>query len=359
MKRIERQRAFIIRFVYYAIWIALIFALLKYGLPLFMPFVIAFVIAFVLKPLINFITEKTPLSRKAVSILVLIVVYAVLVTLIVLLGGKIVVFLSDWFGKLPAFYKNSIVPTFESASGFFDGFVERLDPDLLKFLNVASESLAQSISNIVSSISSSAVGMVTGVATKVPWFVVAFILTIIASFFLVADYYTVTSFITKQLPERAVHMLFTIKDYTVNVLFKFGRAYLILMSITFAEVFIGLLILGFKHAFPIAIITAIVDILPVFGTGTVLIPWAVFQLIAGEWFQGIGLLVLYLIITLVRQVIEPRIIGRQIGLYPLLTLICMFVGARLFGFWGMFGLPITLVVIIHLNRAGEIKLFKE
>lgn len=359
MDKVEKMRAFIIKFLYVAILLALVYCGLKYAMPLFMPFVVAFGIAFVLKPVINKLSEKTPLSRKVSAILVLTLTYLVLITLLVLLGVRLGIFLGNLFTNLPAYYKNTIEPAFNTLGNTLDDFVARLDPAILTFLDSASESLSNAISSVISAISSWAVNTLGNIASSLPWIIVATLLSIIASYFFVVDYYKVTVFLTKQLSERGRHILFVIKDFFVNVLFKFLRAYFILMCITFAEVFIGLLILQVPGALWIAVLTALVDILPIFGSGTIMWPWAAYCLITGDYFRGIGLVVMYVAITIIRQSIEPRIVGKEIGLYPLLTLICMFVGARLFGFWGMFGFPITLTILIHLNRTGEIRLFKE
>lgn len=359
MSQTEKMRAFIIKFLYAVIWVGIIYCALKYAMPLLMPFVIAFLIAFMLKPLINKIAEKTFFSRKAAAIVLLVLLYAVVVTLLVLLGAKVTVSLKDLFAELPAFYNNTIVPAVSNMGNSLDDFVFRLDPALLEYLETISETVANGVSSAVSGLSSWAINGLGSLAGSLPWAVVGLVLTIVASFFFVVDYYRITGFITHQLSEKARTRLFVIKDYVVNVLLKFLRAYLILMSITFAEVAVGLLILQVPNPFLIALITAVVDILPVLGTGTIMIPWAVYCLFMGNYWWGIGLLVLYGAITFIRQALEPRVVGGQIGLYPLLTLICMFLGARLFGFWGMLGFPVTLTVLIYLNRTGEISFFKE
>ena len=359
ISKTEQKRAFIIKFLYFSIWLGIIYCLLKYALPLFMPFVIAFLIAFFLKPLINFITKKTPLSRKLTAVLLLTILYLGVGSLLALGGAKLFIYLSSLFSGLPAFYKNTLMPAASHMGTLLDNFFDNLDPSLVRFFNGISDSISQSLSNVVRMISSSAVNMFTGAASRIPLFVVALFLCIIASYFFVMDYYKITSFVTRQLSEKVSKRLFIIKEYVVNVLFRFARAYLILMSITFAEVALGLLILQVKNFFTIALVTAIVDILPIFGSGTVILPWAAYSLFTGNYVLGVGLLVLYAVVTLVRQIMEPRVVGRQIGLYPLLTLICMFIGAQLFGFWGLFGFPITLTVLIYLNRSGEITFFRE
>ena len=128
--------------------------------------------------------------------------------------------------------------------------------------------------------------------------------------------------------------------------------------LTFLEVFLGLTLLRVDYALLIALVTAVVDILPVLGTGTVMIPWGIAMLVTGNYPLGVGLLILYAVITVVRQMLEPRVVGHQIGLYPLVTLMCMFIGTYLFGAVGLFGVPILVTLLVHLNASGDIHLFK-
>ncbi len=355
----EKKRAFLIRAAYLIFCLGAIYLGLKFVLPFVMPFFIAYCIAFLLKPIIRFITNKTPLKRKFVAVLVLTLFYLVIGSLLVLLAVRIGVWAGGWFANLPEYYSQFIQPTIDK----FSSSVAEFLPAAELWLPVSNFSLADTISGALSSLitatSSFVVDFVTGFAGQVPWVVVSIVITIISSFFFTADYHRISHFILRQMPSGIRHKFLVIKEFIVGTLFKFLRAYLLIISITFAEVAIGLLILRSENPFGIALITAIVDILPVFGTGTVLIPWALYALVNENYFFGVGILVLYAVITIVRQIIEPRIVGRQIGLYPLLTLICMFLGARMFGAVGLFGFPITLVVLVHLNRCGEIKLFTE
>ena len=130
------------------------------------------------------------------------------------------------------------------------------------------------------------------------------------------------------------------------------------MSITFIELSIGLSILKVENSIIIAFLIAIFDILPVLGTGGIMIPWTIITAIQGNIPMAIALLVVYLVITIIRNIIEPKIVGSQIGLHPVVTLVSMFVGAQMFGVIGLFGFPITLSLLRHLNDTGVIKLFK-
>lgn len=356
--QIEKKRAFIIKVIFYCIIFGFAYLILKYALPFLMPFLVAFCIAFILKPVINWITEKTRLKRKKVAVLVLIAFYVLTAALITVLGTRLVVFCRDAFYALPQVYENVFAPALTSVQDALEKWLRTMNPVLTEIVESVGNNLSDSLSTLVTTISASALSAVTNVAAFVPSFLVKFIITIVASFFFVSDYYAITSFLARQLSQNARDMLFKIKDKGVDVIFKFGRAYAILLSITFVELFIGFSLLRVDYALLVALITAIVDILPILGTGTVLIPWSIAMLILGNYPLGAGLLILYAIITVVRQTLEPRVVGKQIGLYPLVTLVCMFVGTYLFGFVGLFGLPIIATILVQLSRSGDIKLFK-
>lgn len=350
-----RMRSFLIKFAYYALIIAIAYCAFKFVVPFFMPFVLAFLLAFLLKSPINWLSARLHLPRGAVAVLMLILFYAVAVTLAVLLGTRLAVAGADAFKALPDFYAASLEPALRRVEAALSELFSRFNPQAQGMLDTTGQSLTQALGSAVSSGSSAALAAMTGAASHVPGFFVKLLLMIVASFFFAVDYYKVASFLANLLPPQGKSMLFRIKQGGVDAVLKFARAYAVLLSITFAEVAVGLALLGVKNAPLIALVTAVVDILPVLGTGTVLIPWAAYELFAGRWFLGFGLLALYGVVTVVRQSLEPRIVGREIGLYPLATLICMFAGAQLFGFWGMFGLPIGMVIFIQLRREERAK----
>ena len=129
------------------------------------------------------------------------------------------------------------------------------------------------------------------------------------------------------------------------------------MLLTFFELTIGLHILGIENALVIAFLIAIFDVLPVLGTGGIMLPWILISFLNNQVKTGVGLLILYLVITGIRNIIEPKIVGKQIGLHPLLMLMCMYLGARLFGFLGIFILPILILIVQNLNDTGIIHIY--
>lgn len=128
------------------------------------------------------------------------------------------------------------------------------------------------------------------------------------------------------------------------------------MLITFTELTIGLLLIGQSNAILLAAIICVIDILPVLGTGAVVIPWALISLFTGNILKAIGLILMYIVITIIRNFLEPKVIGNQVGLHPLITLLSMFCGLRLLGFVGLFGFPLTLIVLNDLYKRGKLNL---
>ncbi len=354
----EKMKDFLIRFLFYGVILLLAYAALKYALPFLTPFFVAFCVALLLKPAINWIVEKTKLGRKPVAILLLVTFYILVGLLLAVAGTRIALFFRDVFYLLPHLYDTVLVPALDQVQATLAGWLNTLDPALTESFARAGESISDALSAAFSSLSSWALGLVTGAAGSVPAFFVKFFITIVSSFFFVSDYYTITSFLTRQFAPKTRELIFKVERKCFEVLRSFARAYGILLSLTFLELLIGLSLLRVDYALLIALLTSIVDILPVLGTGTILIPWAAGSLILGNFPLGIGLLVLYGIIAVVRQMLEPHVVGKQIGLYPLVTLLCMFVGMYLFGFWGLFGMPILVTLLVQLNADGDIRLFK-
>ena len=134
------------------------------------------------------------------------------------------------------------------------------------------------------------------------------------------------------------------------------KGYILLMLITFTELTIGLLLIGQSNAILLAAIICVIDILPVLGTGAVVIPWALISLFTGNILEAIGLILMYIVITIIRNFLEPKVIGNQVGLHPLITLLSMFCGLRLLGFVGLFGFPLTLIVLNDLYKRGKLNL---
>ena len=203
-------------------------------------------------------------------------------------------------------------------------------------------------------------GIITSFLGKVmratPKAMITFIVTLMSCFYLSIDYDNIREKVMNFLPISVSKHLTVFKARANYALKSYVRAYLSLMLLTFIQVFIGLLILGQKYAFLIALAVAAVDVLPIFGAGTVLLPWAIIVLLLKNYSLGTGLMILYGIVTIVRQIAEPRIVGSSLGIHPLLSLFSMFAGLQLFGFIGMLlGPAVALVLKEFLNKRSNIQ----
>ncbi|MCF0148299.1 MAG: sporulation integral membrane protein YtvI [Clostridium sp.] len=355
---VEKKREFIINVIYFLIIAAIIYITIKYALGWFLPFVLGFGIAFMLKPLINVVTKKLKINRKLVAGLTVLIFYATVGALFTLIIVKIFIALKEVFIQLPNVYRNSIEPVIFNISNNVDIWIIKLDPSLYQTIREMISSIAESLGTIISSISAGVVTFLSAAVSMVPSFFIMLIFTIISSFFFAMDYVKVTGFITKQFSPKMRSIFFEVKDYIVGTLFKFVKAYSIIMGITFLELAIGLSILRVENSITIALLIACVDILPVLGTGGIVIPWILIEIFKGNIPFAIGLSIVYIVITVIRNILEPKIVGKQVGLHPIIMLICIFIGARLFGFIGIFVLPIIVIILKNLNDSGKIKIIK-
>jgi sporulation integral membrane protein YtvI len=351
---LNKQRAFIIHFIFFLILTLLLYVGIKYVFPLLMPFVIGIVIAMSFRNLIDLIEKRTHIKRVFISIITLLAFYSLLGFIISLIGVKMVNFVSSLFYNLPTLYKETLLPALNSVT---DNMIDKY-PSTRTYLDNFMSNIDQSVFTYLSQISTKVVSMATGFAGMLPTLLIKFIFTIVSSFFFTIDYYKITRFIIRQFKPEHQKVILNLKDNVIGSLGNFIKAYTAIISITFAELSIGFWILGIPSPFLFGLLVAIIDIMPILGTGAVLLPWSVIAFIIGNTKVGMGMLILYIVITVVRQILEPKIVGQQIGLYPIVTLVLMYVGAQLMGVLGLLVLPIMATILIKLNKEGSIHLFK-
>ena len=357
--KIEKRLRFIINVAYFAILAAAAFLLLRYGLPALMPFVLAFLLAYCLKRPIRFLAEKLRLGRRAAALLTVLLFYGTIGLFLAFLSVRAISAASQFIVNLPGLYAEYAEPVltsfFESAEEFF----LYQDPELLNQLNAVWEQFLNSLGQQVTGLSVEVMGVLSGMASSLPAFFIRLVLIIIASFFIAMDYDALTGFCMDQMSGRTKKIFLQIKEYVVGTLFVCIRSYALIMSITFLELAVGLTLIGVEYSVAIALFIAVFDILPVLGTGGIMIPWVILEAFRGDLALAVRLLIVYVAITVIRNILEPKIVGSQIGLHPVVTLASMFLGAQLFGVIGLFGFPIGLSLLRHLNDTGTVQLFKK
>ena len=241
---------------------------------------------------------------------------------------------------IPKFYENKLHPLLAMVYHWFADRIRQLDPTLMGALEMLAGSLLTGLKNLLSGLSGAAVNLVSGLATGIPNLIFSLLAMIFSTVFTVGDYERIAAFAGKHTPEPAKKILRNVRIYLTDTLFVVIRSYVLIMLLTFGELSVLFSLFGIEHAVLKAAAIALLDILPVLGTGGVMIPWAVTSLVLGYTRLGLELLLIYIIVTVVRNYVEPKIVGTQLGLHPVITLASMFIGLRLFGFWGLFGLPV-------------------
>lgn len=355
---LKGRKKFLINITFWAVIVALVYLVFKYFIHLIMPFFVALLFAALMRPVVRWAVAKLHMPQGVAGVIATVLFFAVIGTLIALLTLRIISGVGDVFSLLPDLYRDTIEPGLVKLFDRIQDFAARYDMNIEETLEDIGPQILSAAGNAVSSVSGRVVTWVSSLVTRVPRFLVGLVICVVATFFMSVDYDRMISVLMHLFPERAQNVLADARRSLSKVMRQYGRSYILILLITFAELALGLLILRVKRFALIALLIAILDIFPVLGTGTVLIPWAIISLIQGQLGRGLGLLVLYAVITVIRQIIEPRIVGKHVGLHPLITLICMFVGTSLFGVIGLFGLPILMAILLELHNSGTLRIFR-
>ena len=350
----ERKKKFIIDFLYVLVIILIAFFILKYLVVWLAPFFIGFLVSIVLQTPVNFLTEKVKIPRGISSF---ICVFFILTAIFAILFGvaygvySSIPSIVDWITlKAP-----EVKQTFTSVMSFISGITEDFAPELAHSVEKLPGKV---IDAVVPKVTSFLTSFATNLVMDIPSLIIASIITIVASCFITKDYRKIMDFILMQVSDANKKVLRKTKSLFVENILKMLRGYIFIMLITFCELFAGFLIIRLENAWLIAAGIAVFDILPVLGSGGILITWSVISLILGNPIMALEIIVIYAIVTVVRNIIEPKIIGHQVGLPPIITLASMFLGYYLFGGIGLFALPVGIIILVKLQEHGLIKFFK-
>lgn len=303
------------------------------------PLIAAALVTVVLQKTITKISQKMKLRKKAVSVAVVLLFYGTFLTIISVLGFFIY--------KQAVSLVLSLPEEFEKIYPALVGITEKINSFLNSILGKDGSKPNDFSSAAITSFSESAVKLITSAvgsfAAAVPVFVISIFVMIAASAYLSKDYDDIYNFLKQNLSKPSLCKMVYFKNNMVVSLVGMLKGYGLIMLITFLELFIGLSFLKQPYALITAAITALVDILPVLGSGTVLLPWALFSFLLGDKSLSFGLLALYIVITAVRNVIEPKILGSKVGLPPIVMLISAFLGLKFFGTSGILSLPVAVL----------------
>ena len=318
-----------------------VFLFFKFIFRLLLPFLIAFLFATLFYGPIEMLHKRTGIKKKILGAVVVLISVA-------FIGFTVFLTVSRLISEIEQFAASVSENAEQYISAFF-GFLDTVAAKL-PFIEAVGGNLSETVASSVKD-------MILGWASRLPELIARFIgmlpeillftvILIMASYYFCADYRGYTERFSSFLPEKAVSLLSVVKKRLTDTGISYLKACLVLMFITYVELLIGFMMLDVRYAFTLALIVAAVDMLPILGVGTALLPWALWAWFSGDSYTAIGLLVINVTVTVIRRFIEPRIIGSGIGLTPIMTLLSMYVGFRLFGLTGLFFSPLIAILVL-------------
>lgn len=355
-KRDYKRLHYLIQIAYIAVFVFIVYLAFRYVFGAIAPFIIAFIAASLVEPVVKLLTNKAHFPRGIASSLSIVLLLILLVAIGVFLSTTILEEAKQLLSSIPGYLSstfNYLKDILKDGRGIFS-----LIPDDKLDLAISYLSGYDYNQILTGSLGSLVLGYAGNVVTSIPSALVFFIVSIVSSIFMSISFPTVKQFVLTQFRPEQQKLIIEIKNSLFSTIGKYLRSYSVLMLITFVELLIFFLIFGINPALTLAFLIAIVDILPVLGVGTVLIPWAAFCLLSGSPWRALIIACIYVVITVVRQILEPKVIGDHVGMLPILTLFCIWVGLKLFGFGGVFLIPITVVVLKNLHESGMIHIWK-
>lgn len=372
----QKKRQFLINIAFWTVILALIFLLFRYLIQLLMPFFLALLFASISRPIARYLSRDyrwkkngkgervkvkkvMPMNSTVAGIISVVFLFLVMGGLVTLIIIRVSGSIGDLVAAVPGIYTDTVLPELEDASERLLDWAGRMDKDLLKAVEESIPNVISSLGAAVTKFSVNAVAWISSLATKLPSILLNTIICLIATVFIAVDFDSIRDFIHCNLPDAPLQMVIDIKDTFLDIVWQFLRSYALIFVITAAQITVGLMIVRVQRPLALAMLISLFDAFPIVGSGMILLPWSVFTLIAGDTMKGVGLLIVYAVVVVSRQIIEPKIVGKHVGMKPIVTLVCMYAGTQFFGGLGLFALPIAVAILTDMNERGLIHLYKK
>lgn len=311
----------------------------------FMPFVIGWIIALIANPLVRFFEEKLKIRRKAGTVFVIIAVIALVVLAAYLIGAKVVKEAVGLVNELPEMW-NGLEDDFRVIGKNMDILYSRFPKDIRNAIANIGEQMDGYVGEIVSKMGTPTIEAVGNFAKNLPAIIIAIIMSLLSAYFFVAEREYILISMKNHMPEAITYRWNMMARSFKRAIGGYFKAQFKIEIWMYLLLLVGLSVLKVNYAFLIAFGIAILDLLPIFGTGTVLIPWAVIKVLSADYKMALGLLIIWCGGQLARQIIQPKIVGDSIGVPPLPTLFLLFIGYKLAGVFGMIiAVPIGIILI--------------
>lgn len=316
-----------------------------------MPFVIGWIISAIAAPLVNWLEKRFNIVKKLGSALIVILVIGLIVTGIYFAVSRIVIEIGDLIKNIPEMYAQ-LESGLRQIGGTLSGLFEKLPEGIQNGWNSFMANLDESMTDVIAKISDPAVAAAGNFAKRLPFYLISVIVAILSAYFFTIQREEVLKWMKKIAPESVEKRMTLVMDNLRYALGGYFKAQFKIMGVVFLILLVGLAVLGVRYFVLVAFLISFLDFLPFFGTGTAMIPWGVYKFLMGDYKTAIILIVLYATTQIVRQLLQPKLVGDSVGMNPLVTLLLLYVGYRLGSVLGMIlAVPIGMV-LINMLQAG-------
>lgn len=335
----------------------LIFLLIFSIAGLIYPFIIAFFIAFLMRPCITKMEDITRLPRGLTIVFCLLICFSVISAMLFIITSEVIqgsIFLKDHLPesiemlttKTIHFFEQKILPIYNEFLYYFKQLSDSQQNTVLHQF----EHLTKTLSNGITKGLETILSLIPLLFFIIPNSLVTCMFIMLGTYFLLKDWEYLKKQTSRFIPRQIFAPTREVLNYLKRALFGFMKAQLLIVFITGGLILIGLFILKVKYAITITLFAMALDLLPYIGTGILFLPWIIYLIIFGQVKTALGILTLYIIIIVIRQIIEPKILATNIGLHPLFLLIAVFIAMKI---WGVFGLLFGPVILVCINACIE------
>lgn len=351
MKEKDIYKRILVNFLLTLIGVVVLALFLDDVLRFFLPFVIGFVIAAIANPMVRFLEKRVKVKRKYGSAIIIVLVLAAVVAVIYAIGYFLVRELIDLIGDIPNLL-TSAQGLVEELSDKLYGVYERLPEDVQTTINNLTTGVSGWLENAVANFKMPSISKAGNYVGSFIEGLLIGIIAILAAYFIIADRDELVAMVKRIVPESVQEYYGLVVSNIKSAVGGYFKAQFKIMLIIIVILFIGFEALGVNYSFLLALLTAFLDLLPVLGTGTIIGPWVVVDIITGKYVEAVVLTVLYLVCQVTKQLLQPKMVGDSIGMNPLATLLFMFVGYRFGGILGMIiGIPVGMI-LVNFYRIG-------
>ncbi|HHV11216.1 MAG TPA: sporulation integral membrane protein YtvI [Clostridiales bacterium] len=320
-------------------------------LSFFFPFIIGWIVSLLANPLVHFLEKKIKMRRKHGSAIIIVAAIVFIIGTSALLIAALVREATELSNELPAII-DSMKLQLNEINRYIHRFTSALPKSVQDVMNNLVSDLGKSVTTYMNDRQETSIDSAKSIVGSIAEGFLMIIITILSAYFFTAEKNVLSAGLRKRLPESAINYWGLIYENFASAFGGYFKAQFKIMLILTVIMFIGFEILRINYSFLAALGIALLDVLPVFGTGAILWPWAIYDVLSGQYVRAIGLVVIYLICQVVKQLLQPKMVGDSIGLNPLATLLFMFIGYRFYGVFGMIiGIPVGMV-LVNMYRVG-------